>query len=310
MPKTLPTIPPREIAGHRYAPITGSGRDQFGVTLINPTLPGGREWFNRWGTGAATKVYATSNLLVGDLVDDEDPWLHFRGEGQYTIFGQGDPRASEMSVKGMYPRVYLRATGTFDTPAPGTPQWNNVEVTVYSKVISFNSAHEDWTWSGISAVVKTDHWDDTNICMTRGYIGRMSLDGRFYFIKETAHGAPNGYAFSSARYNWPGGGAMPLSTWIGYKLVARNMANNTRVQLELYRDMMEGANGGAWTLENSFIDYPGWSSTGAACAPGVDAGEVLTWPNWSIYLRADSFDRPEDELVYKWFSAREVAPLP
>ena len=118
--------------------------------------------------------------------------------------------------------------------------------------------------------------------------------------------------------------------------MARNIdANNdgdwktdTKVQLEVYIDrslFSQGAtlnpvispSGGDWELVHTHVDDGNWS-TGYGTwatppAPGMipqystDKSHALTWPNWSVYYRCDEMLGPQ---YLKWFSVREVAPIP
>ncbi|HEX3047722.1 MAG TPA: dockerin type I domain-containing protein [Bacillota bacterium] len=272
-------------------PIPGNTKDKFGITMFNSTITNGREWFCKWDQG--TERHYTWGY------DALDPELVFRGSGDYTIYGSSGTHAGQMRLAGGVPRVYVRDYLGEDTPPPGTRTWNNVEVTFYAMTTSTGS---NTSYAGIEAVVKTNHVPDTDLCGTRGYGGRMLFDGRMDFEKERCHSKED--IRTTPVYNWQDQGRMPLNTWIGYKYVARNCDNNTKVKLELYRDMTDGQNGGAWELMLTFTDYDGWSA-GVSCCAAHD-GKPLLEPNWSVYLRTDGLG----EQFYKKFSIREVPPLP
>jgi hypothetical protein len=287
--------------------------DEFGIARLYPSV--GREWFNAWNQGQARTLtwgeYATDPELVC-------------GDGTYTIYGSSGPRAGQMQVMGEAPRVYVRDSDTEQAPPPADVlKWNNVEITFYA----YSTGNSGVPWAGIEAVAKTNHLPDSWDCATRGYGGRMLFDGRLDFEKEVSH--TNGINVQHSVGNWTGG--LPLRRWIGYKFVARNInagndgswENDTRVQLELYRDLSIGdavnppppANGGTWELLGTFIDDGSWSTGFGRCVPpagtnefNTDRAAALVWPNWSVYLRTDGLtaDIPQ---YYKWLSVREIAPI-
>jgi hypothetical protein len=300
-----PTVPP-------LPTVVASGTlDRFGILKIFPSNDQGWEWFSQWDQGPE-REYTSSQQ------DEYDPTLLFLGEGTYHIYGSSGPDAGLLRVNGMYPRIYVRDTPAQPTPTPGAGLrlWHNVEITFYGKTLSYdpNTPDEDWNWAGFEAVARTNHYPDSYDCGTAGYGGRMLFKGLFDFEKEISHNAdsnkntrnePNG-----SKQVWQKG--MPLNKWIGYKFVVRNVAGNTRVRLELYLDKTEGKNGGDWGDRPviAFEDSAGWSSEKATKCDERLPGDVLLDPNWSVYLRTDALDRPQDLQYYKWFSVREIAPLP
>lgn len=268
--------------------------DKFGIKELTNTVPNGRTWFSKFDQG----TQRTTNWGQ----DSVDPELIFRGSGNYTIYGSTGERSGQMRVSGSTPRIYIRGSPSESVPPPpGTSMWNNVEVTFYA--ITTNSG-SNVTYAGIEAVVKTNHCPDSDDCTTRGYGGRVLFDGRVDIEKECSH-KNGGNKRVSTVYPWPSKGRMPLNQWIGYKLIARNCENNTKCRIEIYRDLTEGKNGGVWELLTSFIDYDGWSSDTPSCCE-LHKGKVLLDANYSVYLRTDGLG----EQFYKWFSIREVEPLP
>lgn len=307
--------------------VSSSAVDAFGIAKLNPSV--GKEWFSAWENGSGRTYASSSNFAV-------DPELAFEnGDQTAEIFGSTGARSGQMKLFGDYPRVYVRNNASFSIPPGISPadKWNNVEITFYA----YNTGDSGVGWAGLEAVAKTNHWPDDWQCTSGGYGARMLFDGRVDFEKELYH-SPNVNFQAGSRSNyWTAAegsvdGKLPLDRWIGFKFVARNIdagndgdhANDTAVRLELYKEMSIGdvanpmapANGGNWELVTSYTDT-GNLSSGAACthtsSPDDDpygaASKAFTWPNYSVYLRTDGLTSSIPQY-YKWFSVREVAPIP
>jgi hypothetical protein len=285
-----------------------SNLDPFGIAEIYPSV--GREWFNAWNSG-------TQRALTSGMAGT-DPGLVIRGNTSVTIYGASGTRAGQMQVTGTNPRIYVRDSSSESIPpADNVLKWNNVEVTFYA----MSNKNSGIGYAGLEAVVKTNHCPDTWDATTRGYGGRMLFDGRIDFEKEVSHA--NGINVQQELTPWSGG--LPLNRWIGYKLVARNIDNGAHVSLELYRELSLSneinptapAGGGNWELLGTTTDTGTWSAGygNATAQCSFDTGRAdrslpLTWANWSVYLRTDDDNNTGLVQYYKWFSVREIAPLP
>jgi hypothetical protein len=301
--------------------------DPFGLRKLNPSV--GKQWFSGWSTGSARTYTNAGNMAV-------DPELAFANGAQTAeIFGSAGTRSGQMKLFGDYPRVYVRKNESFAIP-PGisaADKWNNVEITFYA----YSTGDSGVGWAGLEAVAKTNHWPDKWQCTTAGYGARMLFDGRVDFEKELYHSPNVNFQAGQVANHWTAaegsvGGRLPLNRWIGFKFVARNIdagndglwQNDTQVRLELYKEMSIGnvpnptapAGGGNWQLVTSYTDT-GNLSSGTPCthtsSPDDDsygaASKPLTAPNYSIYLRTDGLTSSIPQY-YKWFSVREVAPIP
>ena len=260
--------------------------DPFGVAELYPTVSGGTEWFSHFDSPAHTATW-------GD--DPYDSWLHWKGAATYSIDGAGN-----LSVSGSTPRIYI-----YD-PAQAK-QFRDVEMTVYAKRV----ADDGTAYAGIVGVARTNHmFDTTKLCDTRGYGARVRYDGTVDFDKETSH--PNATAAASKPLFT---GGMPKNQWIGYKHLVYDLPNG-HVMNEVWVDLTDGANGGAWQKVNSFEDTGANFGAGAvACAPGIDPAMVLSnspsrtgsetgKPNMVAYFRSTNVGT--DGLVYKKMSVREI----
>jgi hypothetical protein len=122
-------------------------------------------------------------------------------------------------------------------------------------------------------------------------------DGRVIFKKELRH--PNYSASNPEARPWSGG-SVPTNVWIGFKAIVRDL-DAGRVQLELYRDLTDGAAGGTWEKVLEYIDDGGWTVGGGGDICGHAADRVLTGSFPIVLVRNDNAT-----LRYKKMSVREV----
>lgn len=265
-----------------------SGLDKWGITKLNPTISGGREWFSKWDNGHARPI------TFGQ--DPDDPEFHGRGDGSYVIDGLGVLKASSTGPGGVRMYVYDEnyPTGSASDPAL-YKRWNNVELTVYYKRVTDTAvAH-----AGMVAAAKINHDNPAlDPCDSRGYYGRFRHDGKIDFDKEILH--PDSVPQAKSTKPWS---VLPSNVWIGYKYIVRDVDNGTHVKLELWRDMTDGANGGSWEKLYDLIDAGGWGAGRPPCATGVDPAQIMTGPNLSVFIRDDDVS----DVRYKKWSIREIA---
>jgi hypothetical protein len=262
-------------------------KDRFGIEMLHPTTSGGREWSCNWDNGNAR------GLKSGDK--DQDPEFHFRGTGgAMSIDGRGIAR-----VSGETPRLYVYAEGK---------TWRNVEVTFYARRVGEYAVKSS---QGFVVGARSEHQAiKSDPCNAHTYYGRLLYDGRANFIKEFWHDEANGaIAYTDSKpvkemLRWnPPNPELPYGEWIGMKYVVRNLAGNTLVLLELYRDRSGGMGTGQWEPVIHLDDTGGWSAAATPCTGPSD--RVFTDAATSVFIRNDFLVAAE----YARFSIREIAPV-
>jgi hypothetical protein len=280
--------------------LTAAEVDRFGVRKIYPTV--GREWVSKFDTGGARTITWGRDWV--------DPWFYGRGEGSYYIDGAGVLHASDTG--GGHVRMYIFDPAYEPPSAHSCPfnaafdpsryqLWHNVEVTVYGMR---GSEYHWYDYAGLVIGAKIRHAPDEDLCGTRGYYGRVRLDGGIDVEKEVNHNcdAVQGASKSLETKPWP---QFPPNQWVGAKFVCRDLANGQDVNCEVWRDVSLNADGSSWRRDFAVTDTGGWGTGLIPCASNEPADRVLTGPNLSIIVRNDGVT----DFRYKWWSIREIAPL-
>lgn len=259
------------------------------IKMLYPTKEGGRTWEAKWSTGGAR------NIKSGER-DPFDAEFIARGNGSVSIDGNGIAQ-----IKGGSPRMYV-----YDRKEQ--KKWKNVEVTVYAKRISES---KEVSYQGIVIGARSEHQDATlkKPCKGATYYGRLLYDGRAVFQKEVIHEGlySSNKPKESNKVAWDtADGTMPKDLWIGLKLVVKNSPNNKTVNLELYRDLTNGYNGGTWEKVAEYTDRGNWSQAKSGVSVkkkcGYSAKKILLKRATSVFIRNDYVNG----MQYKAFSIREI----
>src|SRR4051794_31814734 len=100
----------------------------------------------------------------------------------------------------------------------------------------------------------------------------------------------------------------PANHWVGLKLMIRNLPGNKSVHVESWLDQNADGN---WKKMTETVDNGGWLG-GASNPDGCHAApfrygddQIITWAGPYVNFR---FDNTSSDI--KWFSAREIDPMP
>jgi hypothetical protein len=266
---------------------TTSNVDKYGVLKLNPTKVTGREWFSSWDNG-------DSRTLKSGKRDLDDPMFIMRGQNDTKLMIDGNGVAN---MSGTQPRMYV-----YDSQK--ILKWRNVEVTIYGKRISEFSQDKS---AGINIGARSNHQDQGNSsnCNVDTYYSRMLYSGVANFMKELNHPDEATSSLVGHLINWGDKAkAMPYDQWIGHKFVLRDYDNGTHVKLEMYLDLTNGLNGGDWKLVTEWKDDGNWSVPPNPC--NIPVTKIILEDNPSVFIRNTDISSAQ----YKYFSVREIAPLP
>jgi len=266
-----------------------SSFDPDGIKMLYRTKEDGLIWYSNWSNKKA-------RIVEGKEKDPSDPFFVSRGDGYVNIDGNGIAH-----ISGDSPRMYV-------LDPENNKKWGDVEITVYAKRISES---ELISYQGIVIGARSEHQDATNEnpCFGATYYGRLLYDGRAVFQKEIVHeiSYSENKPGEGSKVQWgTEDGTFPKNTWVGLKFVVRNTPDGKSVKLELYRDLTDGKNGGAWEKVAEYLDDGNWMQnipeTDVLKICGYPANKVLLGPNSSIFIRNDKVI----DVEYKLFSIREI----
>ena len=251
--------------------------DPVEIVQFYPSQAGTMSWHSsHWENGIARTIPRRDP-------DDPTGWSQKRGIGELEVDGQGI-----LTMRGHQPRLYLN----------GVPDkfWKNVEVTAYYRRLQDDAV----PYAGLVVGVRSGPDGHTSRlpCTATTYYARLRHDGKMDFAKELKH---PGVTVREQRHIWHGE-ILPHHQWIGLKFVAQNQANDSRVKLELYRDLTEGAHGGHWDKLGEYLDDGTWVHEHDC--PDKASDHVITVGGGVVFLRNTAVQ----EAHYKWVTVREIVP--
>jgi len=168
--------------------------DQFGITMLNATKSGAREWFNKWGNGHTRVMKRTGNtsyLLPLQTnateynVDPDDPELMEMADGPAYWFIDGAGTATHATGRGSGSSLEGGAYGNdirlticdlpvgenpydIGTLSPARKKWTNVEFTGY--VRWFSEAFNPPQNGAIRLAARSNHFNYKYcLCDAGGY---------------------------------------------------------------------------------------------------------------------------------------------
>jgi hypothetical protein len=258
--------------------------DVFGITELYPSAASEALWTSEHWTGGA--------YSITDRADDNDPLgiSGIRGNGTLDVTGTG-----ELVMGGSDPRIYVYE----GEEGP----WRDIEVTVYYQRVE----DEGTAYAGLVVGVRSgpDGHTSATPCDAHTYYARLRHDGAIDFEKELEHPASATQSRIDPEEVWPPDGELPTGQWIGWKFVIYNLTASS-VQLEAYRDLTEGQDGGDWQLMNETVDDGGWSveTNCAEHSPTGGESDLVVVDGGAVLVRNTDIT----EARYRWMSIREIAP--
>jgi hypothetical protein len=263
-----PLVSPPPIAKHT-----------FKVKEIYPTKAGGREWFINMANPEGDKLFDPGSPI------SKEP------DGSWRIGGKADD-SEEDENNNNEDQVRMKV----GTPE-GEPEWKNVDVTGYVKVLQADSPtdHVDWYARGGSHTRSAP-------CEGSALKGWIDVDGTVSWIKEIWHAG--GYTNSRDRHKATDS---LLNRWIGWKVIMYNIDNDKAVKMESYIDDNDNNN---WRKVSEVIDNGGWFSRSSdeefySADCGRPKDYIITNSGPMVTFRSDNMVWDFADL-----SVREIQPPP
>lgn len=259
-----------------------TGRDPNGITMLEPTISGGRTWdSSHWANG-------NSRTLTRRRRDPDDPTNMMRPAGGSSWILRGDGLAIPGDTA---PRMH------WDLPG-NNKMFTNTEFTVYYR----RGARDGPNTPGSPGIVMGHRSDNHTNSDGSGrcahvYYSRFGHDGDHVWMKELVH--PSVQEDQRTQL-WSGG--MPRGLWVGQKTLVYTRSGGN-VVLEAYIDLADGQNGGDWRLVKRKVDNGGWRTA----RPCLQSSDFIIREIGFCYIRNDDHD-PNNPAAYKWVSIREIRP--
>lgn len=262
--------------GDRGSSAIGAGTDEFGVTMLYPTAPGGEAW--------SLAEDPTSDPRFdpqNDLERNEDgSWKMLSDKVRMNVTtSTGYDRGALVVDHGeLATRGYMQAPN----------DWRNVEITGYVKVNEADDV-DNFSW-----YARGGRHNDENPCEGSAYKGGLYFNGTVRVQKESWHVSYEQSPYETATDSIVG-------RWIGFKTVIYDVEtpNGPGVRVELWID--EAADGTSWLKVYDFVDDGTMGGDHERCG-GVE-GMPITWGGPTATFRWDG----ASDVDFKWLSIREIA---
>ncbi|SHH40562.1 polysaccharide lyase [Massilia sp. CF038] len=271
-PTIPPTIPPTTPPG---------GTDVFGVTMLNPSKPGGESW-----ALAADATHDSRFDPQNTITRNADgSWKIKSNQVRMSVFTSTGYNAGRIAT---YDRDDLARQGYMQA----ANDWKNIEMTGYVKLNAASDMSDNFDWYARGG----KHNDNLSGCEGSSYKGALHYDGRTRWQKETWHVSYEQAPYKNATTSLKG-------RWVGFKAVMRNTPVNgkTAVRLELF--LNDNADKVSWRKIYDFVDAGDWGGDASHCGGSVNAAPI-TWGGPISVFRWDN----ANDVDFKWLSVREIAP--
>jgi hypothetical protein len=175
---------------------------KFKVREIYPTKQQGREWFINMDDPISDKIFDPGNKITREA------------DGSWQIKGRQTNEKYEDQVR-------------MNVKTPNSqPEWKNVEITGYAKVLLSHSPIDHLAW-----YARGGRHSSEVPCEGTSLKGRINVDGKVSWIKEIWH--TGGYTDPIDVHKVT---HSILGRWIGWKVVIYNMRSDKAVKMESYLD--------------------------------------------------------------------------
>ena len=263
--------------------------DKFGIAMIYPTAPNGREWFLDTEDPESDGIFTPQGILIwqSDGASGNIAYLNDTS-GSWQIGGVPSPKQVE-KILGVPSSVALSPLGDIVVPAEkmeelqeeqrkirmevntpaGSPEWKNIEITGYVQVVSVLQSDD----GAINWYARGGKHNDKVPCDGSALHGRLFPNGRADWQKEIWH---------AGGYTAPKGDTIAtedslLGRWIGWKVAIYNI-DDTAVKMESYFDNNSDNN---WVKVTEMTDDGGWPARSSD----------------DLYYSVDCGGRPKDYVV-------------
>lgn len=292
--------------------------DKFGIAMIYPTAPNGREWFLNTEDPESDGIFTPQSILIwqSDAASGNIAYLNDTS-GTWQIGGVPSPNQVE-NILGVPASVAYSPLGSIVVPAEkmeelqkeqrkirmevstpaGSPAWKNVEITGYVQVISMLQSDE----GAINWYARGGKHNDRVPCDGSALHGRLFVNGRADWQKEIWH--TGGYTAPKADTIVTD--ASILGRWIGWKVVIYNINDDTAVKMESYIDNNKD---NTWVKVTEMTDDGGWPARSSddvyysVDCGGLPKDYVVTNSGPIVTFRSDDLT-----WNFKNLSVREIQP--
>ncbi|HET7149661.1 MAG TPA: Ig-like domain-containing protein, partial [Candidatus Nitrosopolaris sp.] len=289
---------------------TSGTLDQFGIKELNPSKPGGEQWFFNGATGNPNNDPRTGTPNEGPHTtftgkNPDGSWKVQSSEVRYGILTSTFFQENQIKTLN---QQQMAAQGYMLRPN----DWKNVELTAYLRVVSASSS----TSNGASHIefgahgARNTHGGTVggfdSSCEATAYHSNTYLTGRVKFEKDLQH--TNGYSVESAdpqKLNQVNTTEFKGGNWIGIKMVTYDIGNGS-VKVEQWVD--DHSNniqpGNHWRKVLETIDHGQWGPTRGGNHCGGSEFQVASWGGPIALFRWDNIPN----MDIKDASVREIIP--
>lgn len=258
------------------------------VQMINPTAVGGEFWY--LSSEPHMDERFNCPMIDGNYTDGftcpEDP---------VNITIENSIGYSPGSVRENVNHAFIASTGFLYS----SKDWRDVEMTGYfdCRLVANHNARIQM-FARSADIPGARQW-----CPGSFYMGELSMDGRFRWVKSQ-------YWLSAFEKDWIPAENVGLGTdlsqraigWFGIKIVIHNVdigEGRLGVQLQFYVDKN---NTNTWTLVGAadYTDMGGWGSDGEPCGGHPD--QIISWGGPLATIRFEG----DPHIIFNKLSVREV----